>query len=220
MVDKQLSIYTRISDNISNLIISPNQVLKERDLANEHNTSRTTIREILQRLARENKIIINPRSKTIITKINSQKIKESFLLRECLEQTVASLILKKIKTKDLICLNNNIEKQQKLLKNYNKRQNKKYIILDNEFHEYLFKIAGLKGFWKIVSEYNFDFGRLRHLAATDVNRAKESTKEHSNILLAIKEKKINNIKKAMKNHFNNAGKYYKKLIKLNPNFID
>ena len=93
MVDKQLSIYTRISDNISNLIISPNQILKERDLANEHNTSRTTIREILQRLARENKIIINPRSKTIITKINSQKIKESFLLRECLEQTVASLIL-------------------------------------------------------------------------------------------------------------------------------
>ena len=213
MSNKQLSIYSRISSDILNLKTPPNRILKERDLANVYATSRTTIRQTLQKLANEEKIVITPRSKTIVSKINIQKIKESLLLRECLEETVASIILKKIKVNDLIYLSSNIEKQKKLLINYNKSKNKKYIVLDNQFHEYLFKIAGLKSFWKIISEHNFDFDRLRHLSASDESRAKQSTNEHLNIFLSIKEKKIKNLKNVIKKHFSNSNKHYKKIVK-------
>ena len=103
--------------------------------------------------------------------------------------------------------------------NYN-HNNKKYITSDNEFHKHLFEIVGLKAFWKILSDYNFDFNRLRHLAATNNKRAKESTKEHLNIFRALKEKKIRNIQKAIKTHFDNSAKYSKKLKKLNPDLIE
>ena len=61
---------------------------------------------------------------------------------------------------------------------------------------------------------------LRLLAAKDIKRAEQSTKEHQIIYMAIKEKKIRNIKKAVKKHFDNARKYYKNLTKLNPDLIE
>jgi len=219
MINKQIRIYISISDSILNLKFPPNEVLKERDLANKYSTSRTTVRQTLQKLASEKKIIIVPRSKTTVAKINLKKIKESFLLRESLELTVASLIIKKIEKKNLNYLYNNIQKQKKILLHYN-YNNKKYIALDNEFHKYLFEIVGLKTFWNILSDYNFDFNRLRHLAAINNKRAKESTKEHLNIFKSLKEKKIRNMRKAIKTHFDNSAKYYKKLKKLNPNLIE
>ena len=102
--------------------------------------------------------------------------------------------------------------------NYDK--NKKYIILDNEFHKYLFEIAGLTAFWDILTNSTFDFDRLRHLSASNVKRSRESTKEHLNIYLAIKNNKIGNLKKAIKKHFNNSKKYYKELKKKNPSLIE
>ena len=135
-------------------------------------------KEILQKLSHENKILINPRSKTVVKKINLERIQQSFLLRQCLELTVASIILKKIQQKDLNYLSENLKKQKKLLVSYNKAKNKKYISLDNNFHGYLFKLSGLEAFWNIIEEYNFDFDRLRHITASNKTRPIESTYEH------------------------------------------
>ena len=137
MFNKQIDIYNDIFLNILSQKYSPNTVLKERDLALKYRTSRTTIRAILQKLSHENKIIINPRSKTFVKKINLERIQQSFLLRQCLELTVASMILKKIQNQDLQYLSKNIQNQKKLLVKYNKNKNQKYINLDNQFHSYL-----------------------------------------------------------------------------------
>ena len=90
---------------------------------------------------------------------------------------MASIILKKIQAQDLDYLLENLKEQKKLLAQYNKSKNKKYIILDNNFHGYLFKISGLESFWKIIAEYNFDFDRLRHISASSKIRSIESTNE-------------------------------------------
>ena len=214
MFNKQIDIYNDIFLNILSQKYSPNTVLKERDLALKYRTSRTTIRAILQKLSYENKIIINPRSKTFVKKINLERIQQSFLLRQCLELTVASMILKKIQKQDLQYLSKNIQNQKKLLVKYNKNKNQKYIYLDNQFHSYLFKICGLGNFWKIITEYNFDFDRLRHFSAYSKKRCVESTDEHLKIYNAIKTKKTNVLKKAIKSHFKNSKEYYKNLIKL------
>lgn len=212
MHTKQIDIYSSISQDILNQRYPPNTRLKERDLAIKYNTSRTTIRQTLQKLANENKIIINPRSKTLVKKINLEKIQQSFLLRECLELTVASIILKKIKKNNLYFLEKNINNQKKLLINYNKSKNKKYIILDNQFHSYLFKVANLEAFWLMVTDYNFDFDRLRHISAFSTKRSNESTNEHKKIYNALKEKNIKKLKISIKEHFFNSKKYYKKLL--------
>ena len=220
MHNKLSDIYSSIFLDILSQKYPPNAILKERDLAIQYKTSRTTVRQILQKLSHENKIIINPRSKTLVKKINLEKIQQSFLLRQCLELTVASMILKKIQSRDLQYLTENIQKQKKLLFKYNKNKNKKYIQLDNQFHQYLFKISGLEVFWKIITEYNFDFDRLRHISAGSKKRCVESTDEHIKIFNAIKTNKTSNLKKAIKFHFNNSKEYYKDLIKLHKEIIE
>ena len=120
MHNKLSDIYSSIFLDILSQKYPPNAILKERDLAIQYKTSRTTVRQILQKLSHENKIIINPRSKTLVKKINLEKIQQSFLLRQCLELTVASMILKKIQSRDLQYLTENIQKQKKLLFKYNK----------------------------------------------------------------------------------------------------
>ena len=220
MQNKLTDIYSSIFLDILSQKYPPNTILKERDLAVKYKTSRTTVRQILQKLSHENKIIINPRSNTLVKKINLEKIQQSFLLRQCLELTVASMILKKIQRKDLQYLAENIQKQKKLLFKYNKNKNKKYIQLDNQFHQYLFKICGLQAFWKIITEYNFDFDRLRHISAGNKVRCIQSTDEHIKIFNAIKTKHTSNLKKAIKFHFSNSKEYYKDLLKLNKEIIE
>ena len=79
MFNKQIDIYNDIFLNILSQKYSPNTVLKERDLALKYRTSRTTIRAILQKLSYENKIIINPRSKTFVKKINLDQLSKMAL---------------------------------------------------------------------------------------------------------------------------------------------
>ena len=125
MQNKLTDIYSSIFLDILSQKYPPNTILKERDLAVKYKTSRTTVRQILQKLSHENKIIINPRSNTLVKKINLEKIQQSFLLRQCLELTVASMILKKIQNQDLQYLSKNIQNQKKLLVKYNKNKNQK-----------------------------------------------------------------------------------------------
>ena len=139
MHNKLSEIYSSIFLDILSQKYPPNAILKERDLAIQYKTSRTTVRQILQKLSYENKIIINPRSNTLVKKINIEKLQQSFLLRQCLELTAASIILKKIQKQDLQYLSKNIQRQKKLLIKYNKKKNKRYIYLDNQFHYHLFK---------------------------------------------------------------------------------
>jgi len=220
MFNKQVGIYNDIFLDILSQKYPPNTILKERDLALKYKTSRTTVRQILQKLSHENKIIINPRSKTIVKKINLEKIQQSFLLRQCLELTVASLIIKRIQRKDLEYLSKNLEKQKEVLLHYNSNRNRKYIHIDNEFHYYLFKICDLEAFWNIISEQNFDFDRLRHISANNKKRCLDSTKEHIKIYNAIKKGSISLLKKAIKLHFSNSKKYYRNILKLNNKIIE
>ena len=129
MFNKQVDIYNDIFLDILSQKYPPNTILKERDLALKYKTSRTTVRQILQKLSHENKIIINPRSKTIVKKINLEKIQQSFLLRQCLELTVASLIIKKIQRKDLEYLSKNLEKQKEVLFHYNSNTNRRVCLM-------------------------------------------------------------------------------------------
>ena len=220
MFNKQIDIYKDIFLDILSQKYPPNTVLKERELASKYKTSRTTVRQILQKLSHENKIIINPRSKTLVKKINLEKIQQSFLLRQCLELTVASVILKKIEKKDLEFLSDNLKRQKKILLRYNTNTNIKYIQIDNEFHRYLFKICDLEAFWKIITQQNFDFDRLRHISANNKKRCVESTNEHVKIYNAIKKGKISLLKKAINLHFSNSKKYYKNVISTNRQIIE
>ena len=133
---------------------------------------------------------------------------------------MASLIIKRIKTKDLEYLSKNLVKQKEILLRYNSNTNKKYILIDNEFHRYLFKVCDLEAFWKIISEQNFDFDRLRHISANNKKRCEESTKEHIKIYNAIKKRSSSLLKKAINLHFSNSKKYYRGLLKLNEEIIE
>ena len=196
MFNKQVDIYNDIFLDILSQKYPPNTILKERDLALKYKTSRTTVRQILE------------------------KIQQSFLLRQCLELTVASLIIKRIQRKDLEYLSKNLEKQKEVLLHYNSNTNRKYIHIDNEFHYYLFKICDLEAFWKIISEQNFDLDRLRHISANNKKRCLDSTKEHIKIYNAIKKGIISLLKKAINLHFSNSKKYYRNILKLNNEIIE
>ena len=97
MDNKQLLIYKDIHKKILTLHYKPNEALSERKLSNHYSTSRTIVRQVLQKLTLEKKILILPRSKTIIPKISLQKIKECVILRNCLEQTMGVIVSDKLK---------------------------------------------------------------------------------------------------------------------------
>ena len=220
MDNKQLIIYKDIHKKILTLHYKPNEALSERKLSNHYSTSRTTVRQVLQKLTIEKKILILPRSKTIIPKISLQKIKECVILRNCLEQTMAVIVSDKLKKNDYKFLQENINNQKKILKLSSKSKIAKFIKLDNNFHRYLFKVAGLNNLWVTIQEYIFDYDRTRYLSVFDYQRAEATTREHYKIFTSLKKNNKIQIKKNIRIHFNNASKYtFSVLVKKNKEYF-
>lgn len=74
-------IYDTIRDRIIYLEYAPGDIINEKDLAAEFGVSRTPLREVLFRLEREKLVRVIPRTGTMVSEIDVQKIRQVFQVR-------------------------------------------------------------------------------------------------------------------------------------------
>lgn len=173
------------------------QLPAERELARIFKVSRHSVREAIRVLEQKRVLKSRPGSGTFIILENESSVVESlanailrekdtlseiFQFRELLEPQIAGLAACNAQRKDILALEDLLEKQQKELDNI--RASK---VLDEKFHLALARATGNSVLLQVVELFGNILLKSRHESSRSLHRNQLSVKGHKKILNAIKD---------------------------------
>jgi DNA-binding GntR family transcriptional regulator len=194
-----LKAYTEIRRKILSAQISPKTRLKEDFWARKLSVSRMAIRETLTRLLGEQLVTLGPKGGYFVNSLTPEDIGQIRELREILELGALRLAQEKI-TRD------QIGRLEKICKDFTAMVEQGYYAgaceADLKFHETLMECSGNN---KLVQTYINSHIPLFHQRLTKSNSSENdyelTDKEHRAIVKALKEKKLEEAERVMKQHF-------------------
>lgn len=145
-------IYRTIKDRILFLEYKPGQIMNENTLAEEFGVSRTPLREVLSRLEWEQLTRILPRTGTMITEIEFQKMMHVFQIRFEIEGLVGRLAAENVTDDHL----DKIDKIRQECSQLLDRKNRKDLVnIDFKFRDVLYDAAD-NPVLRDMSQYLYD----------------------------------------------------------------
>lgn len=201
---KTISLADQVFDHLENDILSGKyqrgEVLTESKLCAEMGVSRTPIREALRRLEQEH-IIEESGKGSVVIGINEKDLEDIFLIRKSLECMAASLAAKNRTDEQLKDLKEALEFQEFYL---NKNDPEQIKLMDNRFHETLYKLSGSTTFYDTLVPLHKKIQKYRRASVENSSRAAASVAEHRKIYEAIESKNSAAAAKHASEHVENA----------------
>jgi DNA-binding GntR family transcriptional regulator len=154
-------VYANLRDRIVRLDLPPGTPLLRAELAEIHGVSLTPLRDALQQLAKEGLVRIYPQSRTLVTPIDTEAIREAQFMRIALETEVVRQLAEGIAPEDLarlrsiVALQSGIGEQPDDIATFQE--------LDEVFHQTMFVAAGHVQSQRIMRSHAGHLERLRRL---------------------------------------------------------
>ena len=209
------SVYEEIKRKIINLDLLPGTKIREEDLADEYNMSRTPIRGVISRLVKDSLLEVAPKKGTYVSKIDVSNINDYIYVRKSVEESVLELVCNKITQQQIIELEEILHMQKDIMKmepSINK--SKMFFHNDNYFHAKLFNIANLNGVWHIIHTNAIPLNRARIMANLRANPEVEKIYEQHQIMLeCIRNKDVDGAKKAASKHMEDGFEGIHEIVK-------
>ena len=185
MEHKTVSLADQVFEQLETDILSGKyqrgDILTENKLSETLGVSRTPIREALRRLQQEN-LIIETGKGSLVLGIGEKDLYDIYLIREQLEGLAAKMAAESCTEEDINELKAALELQEFYLTKQNSEQIR---IMDNQFHEILYKISGSHVFYNTLLPLHKKVQKYRKVSVQSHSRAKESVAEHRRIFDAI-----------------------------------
>ena len=156
-------------------------ILTENHLCEILGVSRTPIREALRRLQQEHLIVETGKGSQVLG-ISEDDLRDIYIIREQLEGLAAKMSAEKASEEDINELKSALELQEFYLAKQNSEQIR---LMDNRFHEILYKISGSHVFYNTLLPLHKKVQKYRKVSLQSQSRANESVAEHREILNAI-----------------------------------
>ena len=175
--------------------------LREIALAKKLGVSRTPVREALRQLEQEGLVEIYPNRGAYVKGITYKDVEDIFRIRArleglCAEMAVSSITHEQLDKLDEIIL---------LSKFYEEKKDMEHLLkMDSQFHEVLFESCGSKMLENQLKDYHQYVQKARLRSLKRQERAKKSTQEHEEILLAIKDRDAKRADELATRHILNA----------------
>lgn len=192
----------------------------QRDLSEQLNISRASLREALSRLEALGQLSIQPGKGVFITALESRagsawafagqaSLKDIYQLRYVLESFAAALAAQCIQPQDLQWLQQNIARMQDCLAS---QQYEQAAQLDFEFHQYIMRLAGNAAILDILKNNAAMLQQSQLLPFYQPHLASRTIAEHNSIYLALQQANSAAAEQAMQQHIvyaaQRAGVYF------------
>lgn len=183
--------YKYIKSKIINCEYAPGDFLDEKTLIKEINSSRTPIREALNKIEQENLIKIIPKKGVFVTEISLKNIYDVYQARNLIEPTT------------IIIYGNNYDKSKLTeFKSSFQKENLKsndFYKIDDRFHEYIVNISKNSYIINLMNDIRVQNQRIRIITGKshDFNN---SINEHIEIIDSILNKNYTEAEQLMKKH--------------------
>ena len=197
MVSQTDRAYEVIKARIVNLDLPPGAVLKETELMDELGLGRTPIREALQRLARDDLVVIQPRRGMYVSEIGVTDLKHIFEARIPLEMWAARYAAERIS-------NEKLDEIERIIEHIESYDDVDFAIqlmeCDRQVHEIITKSTGNKFIIDGV-RWLYDLtARIWRLAPNPLAGAREIIQHYRDLLDALRKRDADLAEAVMKRH--------------------
>ena len=185
MEHKTVSLADQVFEHLETDILSGKyqrgDVLTENRLCEILGVSRTPIREALRRLMQDH-LIVETGKGSLVLGITDDDLRDIYIIRESLEAKAVKMATLNASEDEINELKSAVELQEFYLSKQNADQIR---LMDNRFHEILYKISGSHVFYNTLLPLHKKVQKYRKVSLQSHSRASESVAEHHEILNAI-----------------------------------
>ena len=180
-------------------VYSQGELLNERKLAEALGISRTPIREALQMLNIDGWVVDEPFKGSVVRTFDLEYVMNVQKVRMALEALAAEDAAANVSSEDIGALEEIIARQEELLQAYDPGI---FMKLDRELHEKIYSFSKNDVLLKLLNNLNdiIRFFGIKVLAVPE--RSVFTLQEHRNIIQAIKDRNLEQAKRAMETHMN------------------
>ncbi len=203
-------VYKTLKNTILIGGLQPKKRLIEEKLADEMGTSRTPVREAIQKLEKEGLIHKLPRGGYAVSIVTDEDIEEVFGIRSVLEGYAGYLAASRATEDDIKALEEIVRKEEECLKENNTEE---IIQLNTEFHDRLYKAAKSSKLYTIINDLRDYIYRYRIIIFRYSGMAEISINDHKDMIGLMKEKSAVQVEKLVRKHIIRGKNLIKKKIK-------
>ena len=177
------NLYGSIRQAIVSLQFAPGQRMSENELSRLFHASRTPIRDALKRLEREGLVVISPRRRTTVTRLDLATFRQFVVAREALERTAAEMAARKERNRREAL----ISSVTLLADQIETGDADAFHACDRAFHLHVMQIANLEQVHEIVESLRGLTDRIRfaHMTYLESYDRAEVVRQHARIAEAI-----------------------------------
>jgi DNA-binding GntR family transcriptional regulator len=180
--------------------LAPGERLMEIQLAERLGVSRTPIREAIRKLELEGLVLMIPRKGAEVAKISEKSLRDVLEVRRSLEELAIELACQRM-LPDAI---GELEQRQEEFKNAVLNGNPMEIAeTDEAYHDVIYKGTCNDRLIQMINNLREQMYRYRLEYIKDEDKRQILLLEHDNILEAVKRRKVEEAKEAMREHIDN-----------------
>lgn len=180
--------------------LAPGERLMEIQLAERLGVSRTPIREAIRKLELEGLVLMIPRKGAEVAKISEKSLRDVLEVRRSLEELAIELACQRMTEEEIIELQ---EKQEAFSQAVLKGDAMEIAETDEAYHDVIYKGTGNDRLVQILNNLREQMYRYRLEYIKDEDKRQILLLEHDNILRAVKLRKADEAKLAMREHIDN-----------------
>ena len=203
-------VYVAIKGAIIGGEFDPGRRLIEEKLAEDMKTSRTPVREAIQKLEKEGLIYRLPRGGFAVKGVTEEEVEEVFGLRGVLEGYAGFLATERMDENELASLEKIIALEEACLLDMNTEE---FIRLDGEFHDVLYRAAKNTRLYNLLHDLRDYIYRYRVIIMRYQRKPSLAVKDHKEMVNSIKSKSAKQVEKLVRKHMTRGKEVIKKKIR-------
>lgn len=190
-------VYRRLKDAIVSLVLEPNTRLIEEKLAADMGTSRTPVREAIQKLEKEGLIHRLPKGGFAVNVVSDEDTEDIFGIRSVLEGYAAYLATLRATEDDLRAMEGIVAKQEECLR---EGKTEEFLRLNTEFHDILYQAANSKKLMALINDLKDFIYRYRVLILRYDGMAAISIQDHKDMIALMRAGNAKRVEKLVRKH--------------------
>ncbi|WP_124067019.1 GntR family transcriptional regulator [Clostridium sp. E02] len=180
--------------------LEPGERLMEIQLADRLGVSRTPIREAIRKLELEGLVLMIPRKGAEVAKISEKSLRDVLEVRRSLEELAIELACQRMTVEEVEELQ---AKQDLFSKAVLSGSSMEIAETDEAYHDIIYKGTCNEKLVQIINNLREQMYRYRLEYIKDEDKRQVLLLEHDNILKAVRNRKVEDAKEAMREHIDN-----------------
>ena len=199
-----------------NMTLEPGMDVSVQKLSERYGVSRTPVREAVVRLQQSGLVEIYPQRKTVVSKIDLQRVREEWFIRTSLESAVVDEFIHKCSELVADTMDELVKKQKKYT---DKEHFREFYSKDNRFHQLIFETAGEELSWLTIENIASHYNRIRLLHGKMRGVEPSGIIQHEKMIAAARKRDVEAMRKVVMEHSNNLLEQVKSMSKQYPQFF-